>query len=84
MLDFDAKFEELNKKARRVSVLSAIYESVKNKMEWDAMDYHSADDEHDSTWFTEPDEESWNYEDKVIAYETYKEVLEAIEKLASK
>lgn len=84
MMDFDAKFVELNRKARRVSVLSTIYDSVMDKMKWDTMDYHGADDEHEESWFTEPDENSWNYDEKMLAYETYKEVLDMLEKLASK
>ena len=85
MMDFDAKFDELNKKAHRVSVLSTIYDSIKDKMKWEAMDYHSPDDEHEEVWFTEPDpENSWDYDNKVIAHDTYLEVLEMIEKLANK
>ena len=84
MMDFDAKYDELKNKAQRVSVLSTIYDSVENKMKWDTMDYHSSDDEHEEAWFTEPDEESWNYDEKKVAYDTYKEVLDMIEKLANK
>ena len=82
--DFDSKVNELHNKAERVEVLSRIYKNLEDKMKWDVMTYHSADDEHDEAWFTEPDPEEYGYDNKMIAYETYNEVLEMLEKLANK
>lgn len=74
----DNKARELEKAARRCEHLAEIYNQVYESMQWHAMDYHSADENHKEGWYTEPEVGEWNRE----KYETYLEVLKAIEKLA--
>lgn len=78
MLDFTKKYEELQNEAVRINALSEIYDQVTDRMQWNAMSYHEADDEHENVWFTEPDVDDYNYP----RYMAYQEVLSAIEKLA--
>jgi hypothetical protein len=79
-MNFEEKYNELHEKAERVNNLGHIYEKVKESMKWDCMQYHEPDDEHEESWFTEPDEDHYQYSQ----YQVYQEVLEAIEKLANK
>lgn len=78
MMNWEEKIEELENKKNRVSTLQTIYEKVKTEMEWNSMEWHDADEEHDGTWYTAPSEESWKYSE----YAVYQEVLEMIEKMA--
>lgn len=77
MMDWTTKAEELHNAAERITYLEEIYNKVQSEMQWNAMTFHSADDEHEEMWFTEPEEDDYNYR----RYLTYKEVLAAIEKL---
>ena len=79
-MNFDEKYNELQGKARRVNCLGMIYNHVEQQMKWDAMKWHDKDEEHDEAWFTEPEEDDYNYDN----YLAYKEVLTMIEKLAEK
>lgn len=74
----ESKARELEKAARRCEYLSQIYNIVYERMQWNAMVWHSADEEHEDSWYTEPEADDYNRE----SYETYIEVLKAIEKLA--
>lgn len=82
-IDVSERTEEMQKKISRIETLGTIYNYIVEKMQWDLMKYHSSDDEHDSTWFTEYDEEEdpWGYERMTRDMPVYEEVLEAIEKL---
>ena len=81
-MDFQKKYEELREKAERIENLEYVYNKVLNDMRWDCCEYHEADEEHEDRWWTEPESEeecnSWQWS----RYLAYKEVLEAIEKLA--
>lgn len=77
MMDWTTKAEELHNAAERITYLEEIYNKVQSEMQWNAMQFHSADDEHEETWFTEPEEDDYNYR----RYQAYQEVLAAIEKL---
>lgn len=56
-----------------------IYEKViinlMDSMKWDSCIYHAADDEHESTWFEEPNEDDYRYQ-KYKAYQKFVEKLE--------
>lgn len=81
MVNFREKYEELQNKAERINILGDIYDEVHDRMQWNAMDYHGQDEEHENAWFTAPENEDdyhWN------RYQVYQEVLKAIEKLADK
>ena len=77
---FEEKYNELRTKADRVNNLGIIYDKVKDHMKWDALRYHEKDDEHEESWWTDPEEDDYNYP----LWCVYNEVLEAIEKLANK
>lgn len=79
-MNFEDKYNELHEKAERVHNLGHIYEKVQESMKWDCMKWHDSDDEHEEAWFTEPEEDDYQYSQ----YQAYQEVLEAIEKLANK
>ena len=83
IMDVTLKKEELRRKLARLDVLETIYNKVVQDMQWNCLQYHQADDEHDSTWFTEYDEEedSYNYERMKESLPVYEEVLDCIEKL---
>ena len=81
-MDFEKTFEEINKKAERIKYLGEIYNKVLDDMNWACRDYHSSDEEHEDTWFSDPDENDYRYEEKMYKMEVYEEVLAAIEKLA--
>ena len=76
--DWENRVDEVAIKARRVEVLKDIYEKVYHGMEWDAMEYHSSDEEHEDTWFTY-DPEGWS----AWKYPIYQEVLKLIADLAN-
>lgn len=81
MMDFEAKYNEAFAKANRINNLGRIYEEVRDRMQWNAMEYNSADEDHEDSWFSAPESDAdYRYE----LYNAYCEVLEAIEKLASK
>lgn len=79
-MNFD---EERIKLQQRLNELNA-YETIRNKivdiMQWDTMVSHPSDDEHEYTWFTEPDEEAYNYD----MYIAYKSILDKLDKAMSK
>lgn len=76
------KYEEARKAADKVQILEEIYDKVQDAYNWNYMEYHSADDEHEESWFTELEEGHYRYENAQLAKEIYGEVLAAIEKLA--
>lgn len=76
--DWDKRVEELEQKARRIDVLKEIYEKVVSAMQWECMEYHSSDDEHEDTWFTY-DPESYH----AWKYPIYQEVLKKIADMAN-
>ena len=82
MINWEEKYDEVRQQADRISVLGQIYEKVEDTMKWNCMEYHSADDEHESAWFTDYEEDNYHYERAVFEKEVYEEVLAAIEKLA--
>jgi len=79
-MDFESKYNELRNKADRVNKLGDIYRKIEQDMRWEAMQWHDKDDEHEEAWFSVPEPDDYNYQ----AYLVYQEVLDAIEKLASK
>ena len=76
--DWDKRVEELEQKARRIDVLKEIYEKVVSAMQWECMEYHSSDEEHEDTWFTY-DPESYH----AWKYPIYQEVLKNIADMAN-
>ena len=76
--EWDKKVDEMQLKAQRVEVLRDIYEKVVSAMQWDCMEYHQADEEHEETWFTyDPDHYyAWKYP-------IYQEVLKNIADMAN-
>ena len=87
-VDFDAKYENMKSKLDRLEVLKTLYSKIEDAMNWDLRKYHPADDEHESSWFTDYEEEgedhSWAYERMVREMPVYQEVLDAIAALADK
>jgi len=71
------KAEELERAYRRANLLSEIYTKLEREMQWDAMVFHEADEDHEEAWYTAPEKDDWNREQ----YEAWIEVLEAVEKL---
>ena len=78
MMNWEEKANELHRAANRIEYLKEIYEKVENEMQWNAMKWHDADEEHTMPWFTAPEEDDYDYE----KYLTYEEVLATIVKLA--
>jgi len=73
----EQKIEEARLFAEKLTTVSSILDRIEQDMKWNAMDYHSADEEHgDEPWYTEPNEGSYNYS----RYLAYREVIELIEK----
>lgn len=82
MVNWEEKYNEARKLADKINVLNGIYDKIVDAMHWDCMEYHPSDGEHDTTWFTDYEEDDWKYEDASFKKEIYEEVLAAIEKLA--
>ena len=74
---FKEKAEKLYAKYQMAQDIADIYDEVLDRMKWNGMMFHSADEEHEETWFTEPEEDDYNYH----KYLAYKEVLKAIENI---
>ena len=78
---FEKKVQEMMEKAQYIQALGDIYAYLENKMQWDCMKYHDADDTHEEPWFTEYEwDEMADY--MKYQYKAYKSVLDAIEKMA--
>lgn len=77
--EWEDKVEQMEQRARRIDVLKDIYEKVFTAMQWDAMEYHSSDEEHSETWFTVPREDYYT----AWKYPIYLEVLEKISEMAN-
>jgi len=77
--EWEDKVEQMEQRARRIDVLKDIYEKVFTAMQWDAMEYHQADEEHDETWFTVPNEDYYS----AWKYPIYLEVLAKISEMAN-
>ena len=74
----DKKVDEMQLKAQRIDVLEDIYEKVVSEMQWNSMEYHSADGEHEESWYTY-DPESYH----AWKYPIYQEVLAKIAEMAN-
>lgn len=81
-MNWEEKYNEARNQAERISALGSIYDKLVDSMQWDCMEYHSADEEHESSWFTDYPEDHWQYENASAKKAVYEEVLAAIEKLA--
>lgn len=75
-LDVEMRKEELRKELNKLEAYESIRSKLVETMQWDCMDYHSADETHEQSWFEEPTEDSYRYE-KYIAY---KDILETMDK----
>lgn len=75
--EWEKRVDEIQLKAQRIEVLKDIYEKVVGAMQWDCMEYHSSDDEHEDSWFTFDPE---NYH--AWKYPIYQEVLAKIAAMA--
>ena len=78
---FNNKAEELRNKANMIEALGDIYKTIEDKMKWDCMEYHSADEEHEESWFTPYDEDLMSDWQKA-KLEAFKMVLDSIVKMA--
>lgn len=76
--EIDAIVKQLQDKAERATVIGSIYDATARNMEWDAMCYHSADEDHSEGWYTVPEPDDYNYN----RYQVYQEVLAMLLKLA--
>lgn len=77
---FEKKAQELREKADMLQILGDIYERVNRDMQYNAMKWHDADEEHTDCWFTEYDEDEMTDYTKA-QLKAYKMVLQAIEKM---
>lgn len=74
--DIDKKIEELNQETYMLQAYKEIREKAIENMQWNGCDYHAADEEHDQTWFSEPDPSD---EYKYPKYEAYKKLIEIMD-----
>ena len=78
-VSFEERLQELETKKRTIEAVQCVYMAVKHQMEWNAMDYHNADDDHEDSWYTVPepeDEYDFYTMAKLAQYEIYQEVLD--------
>lgn len=78
MAKFESEVKELQKRMDKLGIYERVLEKLEYDLKWDCMIYHNADEEHDSTWYTEPTEDDYSYDKFVV----YKEVISEIEKMA--
>lgn len=78
--NFQEIAEMKRREADRIETLEEIYIEIKNSMQWNAMEYHEPDDEHDDNWYTIPYENDYRYN----KYKVYQEVLRTLENMAEK
>ena len=76
----DVLADELRNRADRLDAISRVYSSIEQAMKYDAMAWTDETDENGDTIYTAPGEDDWRY----VNYKVWKEVLEAVIKLAEK
>ena len=74
-LDIAMKKEQLEKQLKKITVYEGLRAALLDKIQWDYMVYHESDEEHDGSWFTGPEKDSWKYEEYIAAME----ILEALD-----
>jgi hypothetical protein len=77
MSKIDEKLNEIEKKYHELQNYKDFREYLVDKMQWDSMISHGADEEHDEVWFEIPDEEDTYRYPK---YQFYQHVLEVLDK----
>lgn len=66
-LDIAMKKEQLEKELTRLNIYEGLRMALMDKIQWDYMSYHEADEEHEEIWFTAPNMDSWKYNDYMAA-----------------
>lgn len=79
--NFQEIAEMKRREADRIETLEEIYIEIKNSMQWNAMEYHEPDEDHENGWYTIPDEDD-DY--RYNKYKVFQEVLRDIENMAEK
>ena len=74
-LDIAMKKEQLEKQLKKITVYEGLRTALLDRIQWEYMVYHEADEEHDGIWFTAPEVDSWKYEEYIAAME----ILEALD-----
>ena len=66
-LDIAMKKEQLEKELTRLNIYEGLRKALMDKIQWDYMQYHEADEEHEESWFTAPDMDNWRYNEYLAA-----------------
>ena len=66
-LDIAMKKEQLEKELARLNIYEGLRQALMDKIKWDYMQYHEADEEHEESWFTAPDMDNWRYNEYLAA-----------------
>ena len=66
-LDITMKKEALQHQLKTLEVYEQLRKKLEDEINWNYMKCNEPDEEHDSYWFTMPDEDSYRYEDCNIA-----------------
>ena len=74
-LDIALRKEQLEQQLKKITVYEGLRKVLLEKIQWDYMAYHEADEEHDGVWFTEPEKDSWKYDEYLVSME----ILEALD-----
>ena len=74
-LDIAMKKEQLEKQLKKITVYEGLRTVLLDRIQWEYMVYHDADEEHDEAWFAAPEVDSWKYEEYMAAME----ILEALD-----
>lgn len=79
-LDLEMKKQKLEKELAKLAVYQTLRERLESEIQWRFMEYHPADDEHADSWYTEPEADSYKYED----YQLANDILDALDKVIAK
>lgn len=74
-LDIALRKEQLEQQLKKITVYEGLRKVLLEKIQWDYMVYHESDEEHDGVWFTEPEKDSWKYDEYLASME----ILEALD-----
>lgn len=69
IMTVEQRRENLEKEIKRLDVYENLRNELMAKIQWSYMKYHTSDDEHDESWFTEPEDGDYNYDSYNIAME---------------
>lgn len=77
MCKIEEKLEKLEKQVYELNEYKEFRNWVIEKMQWNAMDVHEPDDDHEERWFTEPIDEDTYFKPK---YDFYQKILTCLDK----